>query len=242
MSPGRVHFSQEHKVRSRALAHLGCGRQSSGDNKGIRVRFLDGLMRHAQELHVLFSARRSTAPFAVQVGLIPDLIGLNAPLVASGEPLQKYPPIVKIIRWTGAGKQAIASRPAWLIVNPRDDLQARVLSRFDECGSGSFHSKSPCRCPDVAPLEALLDSCEPGVPREPKVSCRCSRIAPEERVYGVRWTGDSLDDAGTGVALGKGVRVGGTVAVGGTVGSEVGVTGIGSNRPTGGRGALREDR
>src|SRR5215217_5823590 len=152
-------------------------------------------MRHAQELHVFLSAGRSIAPFAVQVGLVPNLIGLNAPLVAGREPLQKYPPIVKIIRWTRAGEQAIASRPTWLIVNPRDDLQVRVLSRFDDAvGLIPFEETLPLAL-DVAPLEALLDSCEAGVPREPQVSCRCGRIAPEERVYGVRWTGNSLDSS-----------------------------------------------
>ncbi len=139
----------------------GAGRRQPGaDHDRIRVGLLDARVGDAEQAGVLLRVGRLSAPFARQVGLVPDLVGLDAALVARGHRIAKVAKVLVTLWWAIRGA---CSGPARRPVQPSDHLEPGLLGHLhDLVGLG------PVIVPffgplDVGPREHLFDPSEPHI-------------------------------------------------------------------------------
>src|SRR6266568_4624546 len=90
----------------------------------VWVGGLDGLVARLEHARVGHRVRLFATPLAVQVRLVPDLVGVDAALVASRQRGQIIGPRPGIVGRTRTGPRDSRRSPLGLVVDPRDDSEA----------------------------------------------------------------------------------------------------------------------
>ena len=82
LETGMVQLLQVSCIRHRFGGRRSCRRQPGADHQRVRISFFDALVGDAQQASVFCRVGRASAPFARQVGFVPNLVSVNASLVA----------------------------------------------------------------------------------------------------------------------------------------------------------------
>ena len=178
----RVHLTQIHHVRARILADVRRRRQTRRDDQRLRIGPLDRVVAGFQQLDVLGCVGRPSTPLSGQIGLVPDLIGVDATLIARCQRGEEVRPVGDAIRWPVVGEDALRAGPARVPVQAGDDPEIGVFDRLhDAVGLVPLELALGVSL-DIPPLEALLDPLEPAVLSELDVAIGSGGIAPQKSV------------------------------------------------------------
>ena len=141
-----------------SVAVFGGGRHTRCHDDGVGVDRFDGVVSRAQHTRICRRIGALLAPFARQIGLVPDLIGLDPTFVAVGDLRHEIGEVARVVR-----RIARPEGPIGVHADAHQQLQP-ALVRFVDDAIGAFPIKAPFpNALDVLPGEILLDPPEAGI-------------------------------------------------------------------------------
>src|SRR4029079_10143335 len=85
------------------------------------------LVRGFQKLDVLSGTGLFATPLPIEVWLVPDLVGVDAALVPSGQCPQIVGPVTQPVGWSIVRIDRHCASPGRVTVHPSDYLQPRIV-------------------------------------------------------------------------------------------------------------------
>ncbi|TKJ28895.1 MAG: hypothetical protein CEE40_10240 [Chloroflexi bacterium B3_Chlor] len=128
-----IHPLQEAQIGKILGGHLRRRCQPRTQDHNLGVRFLGPRIPHCEEFGISFGIDGALAPFWVDIGLVPDLIVLDPPLVSADHSVDEVAVVIVVIgRGQGPRLISCCSAPGWRVVQASDDLYPVFLSQVDD--------------------------------------------------------------------------------------------------------------